>query len=76
MTRYDYTAMDRLGEQREQLRAQLAQVTNALDAEIAAAHGVGEQQADIARHARMTRENIKAKTDPAKRHQRRKSTSP
>lgn len=71
MTGYDFTTMDRLGEQRETLRAQLAAIVKALDVEIERAHAAGEQQANIARHARMSRENIKAKTDPAARHRRR-----
>jgi predicted transcriptional regulator len=64
MTEYDVSKLDKLGARRAKLRADLEEVTNAIAAEVPAAHDAGVIQAEIARRLGMTRESIKQLTLP------------
>lgn len=71
MARYDPDRLDRLGERRAQLRAELAAISAQIEAEIARALRAGLVQAEIVRRLRMTRESVVQLSRPAEQRWRR-----
>lgn len=58
MTDYDTSRLAELGERRRQVRAELKEIGEQIEREIASAHAAGVIQADLSRLSGMTRESV------------------
>lgn len=71
MRKYDTSRLDELGERRSRLRAELRNISQAIEAEVPKAVKAGIIQAEIARRLQMTRESIAQLSRPPEQRWRR-----